>query len=73
MTGNPLLYLSVTLVIVSMQFLLMGLMTELLTRTYHESQDRKTYAIRAVHEPGGPPDDGRQQGRASDGTPECAS
>ncbi len=49
MTGNPLLYLSVTLLIISIQVLLMGLIMEVLTRTYHESQDRKTYAVRAVH------------------------
>ena len=49
MTGNPLLYLSVTFLIISVQVLLMGLIMEVLTRTYHESQGRKTYAVRAVH------------------------
>jgi len=49
MTGNPLLYLSVALLVVGVQVLLMGLMMEILTRTYHESQKRKPYAIRAVH------------------------
>jgi len=49
MTGNPLLYLSVAFLIISVQFLLMGLIMEVLTRTYHESQGRKTYAIRAIH------------------------
>ncbi len=52
MTGNPLLYLSVTLVILAAQFVSMGLITEVLVRTYHESQDRKTYAVREKHEPG---------------------
>jgi len=49
MTGNPLLYLSVTFVILGVLVVLMGLMMELLTRTYHESQGRKMYAIRAIH------------------------
>jgi len=52
MTGNPLLYLSVMLVVVSVQFLLMGLMMEMLTRTYHESQGRRTYAVRSIHRAG---------------------
>jgi len=49
MTGNPLLYLSVALGLVSVQVMLMGLMMEVITRTYHESQGRKPYAIRSVH------------------------
>ncbi|MFO7958169.1 MAG: glycosyltransferase family 2 protein [Candidatus Brocadiia bacterium] len=52
MTGNPLLYLSVTFLIISVQVLLMGLMMEILTRTYHESQGRQVYAVRTVHEGG---------------------
>lgn len=58
MTGNPLLYLSITFVIVGVQFVLMGLIMEVLTRTYHESQGRKTYAIRSVF-------GGRETGDAS--------
>lgn len=50
MTGNPLLYLSVMLTILSVQFVSMGLMMELLTRTYHESQQRKTYAVERIRE-----------------------
>jgi glycosyltransferase involved in cell wall biosynthesis len=49
MTGNPLLYLSVTFLLIGVQFLLMGLIMEVLTRTYYESQGRKPYAVRAVH------------------------
>jgi len=37
---------------VSVQFLLMGLMMEMLTRTYHESQGRRTYAVRSIHRAG---------------------
>jgi glycosyltransferase involved in cell wall biosynthesis len=49
MTGNPLLYLSVTFLLIGVQFLLMGLMMEVLTRTYYESQGRKPYAVRGKH------------------------
>jgi glycosyltransferase involved in cell wall biosynthesis len=56
MTGNPLLYLSVALGIIGVQIGLMGLMMEVLTRVYYESQDRPPYSVRGVHggsEPGG--------------------
>jgi glycosyltransferase involved in cell wall biosynthesis len=49
MTGNPLLYLSVALLIIGAQTLLMGLMMEIQTRTYYESQDRQPHFIRQVH------------------------
>jgi hypothetical protein len=63
MSGNPLLYLSVTFAIISAQVMLMGLMMEILTRTYHESQGRRPYAIRAVH--GREPEDGAEVHRPS--------
>jgi glycosyltransferase involved in cell wall biosynthesis len=50
MSGNPLLLLSAVLVITTVQFILMGLLAELLVRTYHESQNRPTYVIREVLE-----------------------
>jgi glycosyltransferase involved in cell wall biosynthesis len=50
MTGNPLLYLTILFVMISIQFILMGLMAELLVRTYHESQNRPTYVIREILE-----------------------
>ena len=48
MSGNPLLLLSAVLVITTVQFILMGLLAELLVRTYHESQNRPTYVIREI-------------------------
>ena len=48
MSGNPLLLLSAVLMITGVQFILMGLLAELLVRTYHESQGRPTYVIREV-------------------------
>jgi len=44
--NNPLLLLSVVLVIVGVQFILMGLLAELAVRTYHESQGKPIYVIR---------------------------
>jgi glycosyltransferase involved in cell wall biosynthesis len=48
MSGNPLLLLSAVLFITTVQFILMGLLAELLVRTYHESQNRPTYVIKDV-------------------------
>lgn len=48
MSGNPLLILAAVLFITTVQFILMGLLAELLVRTYHESQDRPTYVIREI-------------------------
>jgi glycosyltransferase involved in cell wall biosynthesis len=48
MSGNPLLLLSAVLMITTVQFILMGLLAELLVRTYHESQNRPTYVIREI-------------------------
>jgi glycosyltransferase involved in cell wall biosynthesis len=48
MNRNPLLTLTAVLMITTVQFILMGLLAELLVRTYHESQNRPTYVIREV-------------------------
>jgi len=53
MTGNPLLYLTILFIVISAQFIFMGLIAELLVRTYHESQNRPTYVIREKLEPSG--------------------
>lgn len=50
MSGNPLLILTAVLIIATIQFILMGLLAELLVRTYHESQNRPTYVIREILE-----------------------
>ena len=50
MTGNPLLYLTILLIVIGIQFILMGLLAELLVRTYHESQNRPTYVIKEILE-----------------------
>src|SRR6266705_1723835 len=46
--NNPLLLLSVVLVIVGVQFILMGLLAELSIRTYHESQAKPPNVVREV-------------------------
>ncbi|MBI9017215.1 MAG: glycosyltransferase family 2 protein [Phycisphaerae bacterium] len=48
MNRNPLLILSAILVMMSVQFLLMGLLAEMMCRTYHESQNKPTYVVRDV-------------------------
>lgn len=46
MTGNPLLLLSVMLELIGIQCILMGLLGEVLTRTYFECQGKTSYAVR---------------------------
>jgi glycosyltransferase involved in cell wall biosynthesis len=48
MNRNPLLLLTALLIITTIQFILMGLLAELLVRTYHESQNRPTYVIKEI-------------------------
>lgn len=50
MSGNPLLILTAVFIIATIQFILMGLLAELLVRTYHESQGRPTYVIKEILE-----------------------
>ena len=50
MNRNPLLVLTAMLVTATIQFILMGLIAELLVRTYHESQNRSTYIIKEMIE-----------------------
>ncbi|OGO17166.1 MAG: glycosyl transferase [Chloroflexi bacterium RBG_16_48_8] len=45
---SPLLLMTVMLFILGFQSILMGLIAELLSRTYHESQAKPTYSVRAV-------------------------
>ncbi|MHC5000746.1 MAG: glycosyltransferase family 2 protein [Planctomycetota bacterium] len=46
-----LLIISLMLMMASIQFVLMGLLAEIMVRTYHESQDRPIYVIDKVIEP----------------------
>jgi len=51
MNRNPLLIISMMLMTAAIQFVLMGLLAEIMVRTYHESQDRPIYVIDKVLEP----------------------
>jgi glycosyltransferase involved in cell wall biosynthesis len=48
MGNRPLLSLGVMMVIVGLQFLVFGLLAEVLARTYYESQNKKIYIVRRV-------------------------
>jgi glycosyltransferase involved in cell wall biosynthesis len=48
MNRNPLLILTALFIMTAVQFLLMGLLAEMLARTYHESQQKPTYVIRRI-------------------------
>ena len=43
---NPLFIITVFLTFVGIQFIIMGLLAELITRTYHESQNKPIYVIK---------------------------
>ncbi|HVO95982.1 MAG TPA: glycosyltransferase family 2 protein [Terriglobales bacterium] len=46
--GRPLLLLAVLLIFIGFQFVTMGLLGEMLARTYHESQNRPVYVVGEV-------------------------
>lgn len=46
LSDRPLLLLAVLLVVLGVQLIIMGLLGELVVRTYYESQNKPTYAIR---------------------------
>lgn len=48
MLGSPIFQLSTMVLIMGFQSILMGLIAELLARTYHESQGKPTYTVRKV-------------------------
>jgi hypothetical protein len=48
MGARPLFMLSILLVMIAFQFITMGLLGEMLARTYHESQDKPIYTIKEI-------------------------
>jgi glycosyltransferase involved in cell wall biosynthesis len=48
--NRPLLLFGVVLIFTGVQLVTMGLLAEIMVRTYHESQDKPTYVIREVRE-----------------------
>ena len=47
-SNRPLLFVSILLVIVGIQFITIGLLAEIMVRAYHESVDKKIYFIREI-------------------------
>ena len=50
LSDRPLLLLAVLLVVIGIQLLIMGLLGELIVRTYHEAQGKPIYYIRQILE-----------------------
>jgi len=50
LSNRPMLLLGISLVITGLQFVTFGLLAEMQVRTYHESQSKPVYVIRAVLE-----------------------
>jgi len=48
--SRPLLLLSILLMVLGVQMITMGLLGELVVRTYHESQGKRIYAVREILE-----------------------
>ena len=46
MSDRPLLLLGIMLIFIGLQFITVGLLAELMTRTYHEAQDKPIYTVR---------------------------
>ena len=46
--GRPLLFLGILLILVGIQFVVMGLLGEMLVRVYHESQRKPTYMVKRL-------------------------
>ncbi|MFB3784750.1 MAG: glycosyltransferase family 2 protein [bacterium] len=47
-SNNPFLLLAVFFALVGIQIIMIGLLAEMMTRVYHESQRKKTYVIREI-------------------------
>lgn len=47
--GRPILILGVTLILAGLQFLIFGLLAELMMRIYYQSQGKKTYAVKEIY------------------------
>lgn len=45
---RPLLMLAILLIFIGIQFLVMGLLAELIVRTYYESQDKRVYHVQRI-------------------------
>ena len=48
LTQRPLLLLAVLLIVIGVQFVTMGLLGEMMVRTYHETQNKPTYIVKEI-------------------------
>ena len=48
LSNRPLLWLGILLIMLGFQFITLGLLAEMLARTYHESQNKPIYVIRQI-------------------------
>ena len=55
MGNRPMLALGIMLIIIGLQFLVFGLLAEVLARTYYESQNKSIYVVRRIFEAGNKP------------------
>jgi glycosyltransferase involved in cell wall biosynthesis len=53
LSDRPILLLGILLIMLGVQLILMGLLGELIVRTYHESQDKPIYIVREILGDGG--------------------
>ena len=69
--NGPLLFAATLFILVGVQILCLGLVAEILSRTYYESQGKPIYAVREArsHDPQSAQATGRAIDRASDDTP----
>lgn len=49
LANRPLLPIATMFILIGFQFICFGLLAEILVRTYHESQNKKTYTVRQVY------------------------
>jgi glycosyltransferase involved in cell wall biosynthesis len=61
---RPLLMLAVLLLIIGVQFLMMGLLGEIVIRTYHEAQNKPIYYVRSIEVQSDAPEEGPERGQA---------
>jgi len=54
LADRPLLWLGIVLIVTGVQFVTLGLLAEMQARTYHESQNKPTYAIREIRQSSSP-------------------
>jgi glycosyltransferase involved in cell wall biosynthesis len=47
-SGRPLLFLAILLIVIGFQFITLGLLAEIITRAYHESTEKRIYFVRDI-------------------------